>query len=82
MSQRREALTVTACYIGLSVSACAFHPNSSPSLTLQTDVVQPTVLTDAAHPDDKPFATADRDSDCVLTTGDIHLWCKWISRYY
>ncbi len=82
MSQRRNALAVTACCVGLSVSSCAFHPNTSPSLTIQKDVGQPNVLTGAAQSENKPFSTADRDSDCVLTTGDIHLWCQWISLYY
>ena len=82
MSQKPNALAVTACCIGLSVSACALHENTNPSLTIQKDVVQTTVLTGAAQSQDKPFAATDGDSDCVLTTGDIHLWCKWISRYY
>jgi len=81
MSQGRGALAVTACIVGLSVSSCAFRTHTSPSIPIQRDVVPPTVLTESVHAEHKPPATADRDSDCVLTT-DVHLWCKRISRFY
>ena len=80
MSQGRGALAVTACIVGLSVSG-AFRAQTSPSPPIQQDVVPPTVLTESVHAEHKPPATADRDSDCVLTT-DVHLWCKRISRFY
>jgi hypothetical protein len=82
MSQRREALAVTACCIGMSMSSCTFHPATNPSLTIHKDIDQATVLTGAPRAGEKPLSAANRDSDCVLTTGDIHLWCTWISRYY
>jgi hypothetical protein len=43
---------------------------------------QPVMLNGPARQEEKRLSAVGSDSDCVLTTGDIHLWCKWITRYY
>jgi hypothetical protein len=82
MLSKREAFSVTAFSIAVSISACAVHPPTAPALPLTKDVVHPNGLSDPAQEKQKHLSAGDTDSDCVMTTGDIHLWCKWISRYY
>jgi hypothetical protein len=76
-----KAFAVTAFSIAVSVSGCAVHSSTHSSLTIPKDVGQPTDLTSRAQQEGK-LSAKDGDQDCVLTTGDIHLWCKWINRYY
>ena len=82
MAHRQRAIGVTAVCIGLAIASCAYQPHPATSLAIQKDVVQPTVLTPPAGQEGKKLSAEGGDTDCVLTTGDIHLWCKWIARYY
>ena len=76
MALRRVAI-VTLLYLGCSLVSCA----SQPQLPVQNDVHQPTVLSQTEQERHK-LSASDGAADCVLNTGDIHLWCKWIARYY
>jgi hypothetical protein len=78
MAHKSVASVLTALSVGFALASCAFQPNSStPPLAMQKKI-QPKVLTEPG----KKLSAVGTDSDCVLTTGEIHLWCKWISRYY
>ena len=81
MAHRPGAIAVTALCVGCVVASCAFQSNSTVPLVIHQET-QPTVLTVPAGQEGKRLSAAGSESDCVLTTGDIHLWCKWISRYY
>ena len=82
MAHKREAFVLTAFSIAVSVSGCAFPTHTHSTSPIPQDVVRSTDLTNQTQPEGKHLSARDRDSDCVLTTADIHLWCKWISRYY
>ena len=82
MAYRREAIASMALSIVVAVTSCAYQPKSSTPLPIQKDVVQPAAIPGSAGEEGKTLAAEGRDSDCVLTTGDLHLWCKWIARYY
>ena len=81
MAHRPGAIAFTALGLGLAVTSCAFQPNSSTSSFTQKEN-QPVVSTGPAGHERKTLSAVGSDSDCVMTTSDIHLWCKWISRYY
>ena len=80
MPPRRKAVTLMALSIGLTVSACTFPGNSPRSLAIQDNMAQSTAVTDTAQ--GNHLSAVSGDSDCVLTRGDVHLWCNWITRYY
>ena len=80
MPHRREAFALMALSIGLTVSACTFPAHSPRSFAIQDNVVQSTAVTDTAQ--GKHLSAVAGESDCVLTSGDVHLWCNWITRYY
>lgn len=80
MPHRREAVALMALSIGLTVSACTFPANAQRSLAIQDNMVQSTAVPDTAQ--GKHLSAVAGESDCVLTRGDIHLWCNWITRYY
>jgi hypothetical protein len=82
MSHGRGPLAATALCVGVAVSSCAFQSASTPSLPIPQNVVQPTDQNIPPHPQGKQLSRADSDSDCVLSRGDLHLWCRWITRFY
>ena len=79
MAHRRE-LVLMAFSIGLTVSSCTFPANSPRSLAIQNDMVEPAVVTPTAQ--EKHLSAVGSESDCILTTADVHFWCNWITRYY
>ena len=78
MTHIREARVLMACWIGLTASSCTFPAHSPRPLSIQNNPVQQTALT----PTTQAVSAVGSESDCVLSTGEIHLWCKWITRYY
>ena len=80
MPHRREAVALMALLIGLAVSSCTFHAHSARSLDMPNNVVEPTVVTSTAS--GEQLSAVGSESDCVLSTADVHLWCNWITRYY
>jgi hypothetical protein len=82
LTHKREAFAVTAFSIALSVLGCTFQTHPQSAFTIPKDVIRPNDLTSQVQQEEKHLSARDSESDCVLTTGDIHLWCKWISRYY
>ena len=77
----RKGAFVILVWIGCTFVSCASQLQPGSSSSLQNDVLRPTVLSQTEQEKHKLSAT-DGEADCVLTTGDIHLWCKWITRYY
>jgi hypothetical protein len=82
MRDRREAFALTAFSVAVTLCGCTLQTHPYSSLTVQKDVPRPADLASDAQQERKHLSARDSDADCVLTTGDIHLWCKWISRYY
>lgn len=80
MPHRREAVGLMAFWIGLAVSSCTFQANSPRSSAIPNNAIQPADVRRMAQP--KHLVAVGSESDCVLTTGDIHLWCNWITQYY
>ena len=78
MALRRGTVVILVC-VACTFVSCASQPQ--PALPTHNDVLQPTVLSQKEQERHKLSAT-DGEADCVLTTGNIHLWCKWITRYY
>ena len=78
MTHTREAVAVMACWMGLTTSSCTFQAPSPRPLAIQNNPVQQTVVT----PTPQAISATGSESDCVLSTGEVHLWCKWITRYY
>jgi hypothetical protein len=75
MARTREAVAVTACWIGLTTSSCTFQAHAPRSLSLQNNPAQQSVMAPASQAIFSPGS----ESDCVLTKGEVHLWCKWIT---
>ena len=82
MAYRRGAIASMALCIVVAVTSCAYQQKFSTPLAIKKDVAQPAAIPGSAGEEGKTLAAEGRDSDCVLTTGDLHLWCKWIARYY
>jgi len=82
MAHKPGAIALAALSVGFALASCASQPNSSTSPLAMQKEIQPAVLTEPAEPGGKRLSAVGIDSDCVLTTGEIHLWCKWIARYY
>ena len=80
MPHRRGVVALLAFSIGLTVSACTFSANSPRSVATQDNLVQSSVVTDMTQ--GKHLSAVGGEADCVLTTGDVHFWCNWITRYY
>lgn len=81
MSHRPGPIAFTALCFGFVLASCTFQPKSPTPLAIQQDI-QPAALAGPAGQEGKKLSAVGNESDCVLTTGDIHLWCKWITRYY
>ena len=81
MAHKPATIALLALGIGFAVASCAFQPKPATPLAMQKEN-QPVMLNGPAGQEGKRLSAVGSDSDCVLTTGDIHLWCKWITRYY
>ena len=81
MAQKPATIALLALGVGFAIASCAFQPTPATPLVIQKEV-QPAELTWPAGQEGKKLSAVGNDSDCVLTTGDIHLWCKWITRHY
>jgi hypothetical protein len=81
MAQRPGAVAFTVLSVGFALASCAFQSNSAAPVALPEDT-QPAPMNRPAEQEGKKFSAIGSDADCVLTTGDIHFWCKWITRYY
>jgi hypothetical protein len=78
------ARTVWAIILSLgctTFASCAYQQGTQRPFAIQESIVQPTVFTEPLRPQGSRALAGD-ESDCVLSTGDIHLWCNWISQYY
>jgi hypothetical protein len=78
MTHTREAVALMACWIGLTASSCTFQAHSPRPLSIQNNPAQQTVV----RPSTQAISDAGSASDCVLSRDEVHLWCKWITRYY
>jgi len=81
MAQKPATIALLALGVGCVITSCAFQPTPATPLITQKEI-QPAELTEPAGQERRKLSAAGNDSDCVLTTGEIHLWCKWITRYY
>ena len=79
MAQRLAAVAFAVLNVGFVLTSCAFQ--STPTVAVP-DGMQPAATAQPAQQEGKKFSAIGNDADCVLTTADIHLWCKWIARYY
>ena len=77
----RGVVLLTSLLI-FSMASCANQPPAVESLTTQPELMSPTVFTEPPTQERQTVSGASKDADCVLTTGDVHLWCNWISKYY
>ena len=82
MAYRQGAIASLALCVVVGVASCAYQPKSSTPLAIQKDVAQPAAISGPAGQEGKNLSAGGSDTDCVLRTGDLHLWCKWIARYY
>lgn len=82
MAYRQRATASLALCIVVAVTSCAYQQKFSTSLAIQKDVAQPAAISGPAGQEGKNLSAGGSDTDCVLTTCDLHLWCKWITRYY
>ena len=73
---------VIALCLGVAATSCTLQPVSPTPLSIQKDVVKPDMLSVPEGQAGKKLSAMGIESDCILTTGDIHFWCKWIDRYY
>lgn len=81
MARKSGAVALTVLSVGFALASCAFQSNSAAPVTVQED--RPAFALDQpTQQEAKKFSAIGSDADCVLTTGDIHFWCKWITRYY
>ena len=69
-----------ALAMGFAVASCSHQPTATTTFAIQKDAAPPAPVPPGQ--DEKKLSAAGNDSDCVLTTGDIRLWCKWITQYY
>lgn len=81
MAHKPGTIALLALGVGFAVASCTFQPKPATPLVIQKEI-QPAVSTGPAGQEGKKLSAVGNDSDCVLTTGEIHLWCKWITRYY
>jgi hypothetical protein len=77
----RRGTVVILVYVACTFVSCASQPQPASSLPPHNDVLQLPVLSQK-EPERHKLSATDAEADCVLTTGNIHLWCKWITRYY
>ena len=77
MPHIRWTLAVTALVLWSAVTSCAYL-----SQTSQQDETQPALSAEPIGQTGRTLLGAGKESDCILSTPDIHLWCTWISRYY
>lgn len=77
MPHTRWTLAVTAFVLWFAVTSCASERQTS-----QQDETQPALSTEQLGQTERTIVGAGKESDCILSTPDIHLWCTWISRYY
>lgn len=82
MAQKRGTRALPALSFVLSLTSCASPPTSVDASTPAPDTVQPTLSTQVLGPDGKTSSENANEADCVLSSGSIHLWCNWISRFY
>jgi hypothetical protein len=82
MTLTLRGFVVAALGVGFTVMSCAFQHDSTEPLAIENEPVRSTMLTAPIAQEGKRFSAVGNDADCVLTTADIHLWCKWITRYY
>jgi|KBSMisStandDraft_5_1062788.scaffolds.fasta_scaffold06682_6 hypothetical protein len=82
MSHKPGVITVTALCVGFAMTSCTLQPTSPTQLAIQKDELRPSMLTVPGIQEGKHLSIVGTESDCILTTGDIHFWCKWIDRYY
>ena len=81
MAQKPATIALLALGVGCFIASCAFPPTPATPLIIQEEI-QPAELAEPAGQERRKLSAAGNDSDCVLTTGEIHLWCNWITRYY
>ena len=79
--QKPGVVAFTILNLGFALASCAFQSNSAAPLAIHEEM-QPAAMARPTEKEGKKFSAIGSDTDCVLTTGDIHFWCKWISRYY
>ena len=81
MAHKPATIALLALGVGFAVASCALQPKPATPSAMQKEN-QPVLLNGPAGQEGKRLSAVGSDSDCVLTTGEIHLWCKWITRYY
>jgi hypothetical protein len=81
MRHRPGTMAFAALCVGCSLASCAVPPRSSAPLAIEEET-QSSALSHPSGQEGRKLSAVGNESDCVLMTADIHLWCKWITRYY
>ena len=81
-SPKLWSIAVAALVLASVITSCAFQPKAGEPLMSQQGEIQSTVTSESLRQERRTLAGRDKESDCILTTRDIHLWCNWIARYY
>ena len=76
------SIAIAALLLPPLLTSCAYQPKVGEPLLSQEGTVQPAVTTELVKPEQRASAGRDKESDCVLTLGDVSVWCKWIAQYY
>ena len=74
MAYRDGVIASLALCVAVGVASCAYQPKSFTPLAIQKDVAQPAAISGPAGEEGKNLSAGGSDTDCVLTTGDLHLW--------
>jgi hypothetical protein len=81
MVRARWPIAVTVLFCGFVVTSCAYQRTSTTSLNGQQELLPSTAFTEPLK-EGRIVSGEGKESDCVLTTPNIHLWCNGIARYY
>jgi hypothetical protein len=73
---------VAALFLASVITSCAYQPKVGEPLLSQQGKIQPIVTSEPLQQEQRTLAGHDKESNCILTTHDIHLWCNWIAQYY
>jgi len=64
------------------LTSCASPPVKVDGSVSAPAMVQPVLSSQVLGPTKKSVSESVKEADCVLSSGTVHLWCTWVSRYY
>jgi hypothetical protein len=81
MSPTSRATALAALALAFAVASCAYQPPATP-FAIDQDGAPSAMPAGPTGQGEKRLSALGSDGDCVLTTPDIHLWCKSMIQYY